>query len=152
MRTFVSACLIVLVVAGLPAADVLEFRKVDYFEVIAGDNGEFDEKKRDARIEIDPDGGEIRIVHEKDGAAKATYAVIPFADVTGMVYERSKSPRVKTAIFLSPLALFSSGKKHWLTIEYDGGYAYMRLDKKNQRQVRAAFGAAGFEVETLIDD
>ena len=39
-----------------------------------------------------------------------------------------------------------------MTIEYDGGYAYMRLDKKNQRQIRAALGAAGFDVETLIED
>ena len=51
-----------------------------------------------------------------------------------MAYESAKSPRIKSAIFLSPLALFSSGKKHWLTIEYEGGYAYMRLDKNNQRQ------------------
>ena len=72
--------------------------------------------------------------------------------MTSIVYERAKSPRVKTAILLSPIALFAPGKKHWLTIEYDGGYAYMRLDKKNQRQLRAALGAAGFEVETIIED
>ena len=153
MRTFIIG-LVLLGVGGasLPAADVAEFRKVDFFEVVTKDNGEQDEKKRDARMEIDTDAEEIRIVHEKDGAEKATYAVIPFADVSSVLYERSKSPRVKTAIFLSPLALFSSGKKHWLTIEYEGGYAYMRLDKKNQRQLRAALGAAGFDVETLIED
>ena len=103
-------------------------------------------------MEIDQDTQLIWIVHEKDGAEKATYAEIPFSAVTSVVYERAKSPRVKTAIFLSPLALFSSGKKHWLTIEYEGGYAYMRLDKNNQRQIRAALGAAGFEVETIIED
>ncbi len=96
------------------------------------------------------DAKQLRIVHEKGGAAKATYAEIPFGDVTSVLYERSKSPRVKTAIFLSPLALFAPGKKHWLTIEYKGGYSYMRLDKKNQRQVRAALGAAGFEVEAMV--
>ena len=72
--------------------------------------------------------------------------------MTGVAYESAKSPRVKTATFLTPLALFSSGKKHWLTIEYEGGYAYMRLDKNNRRQIRAAVGAAGFDVETLIED
>ena len=63
------------------------------------------------------------------GAEKATYDVIPFGSVSEMVYERSKSPRVKSAIFLSPLPCSSPGKKHWLTIEYEGGYAYMRLDR-----------------------
>ena len=131
---------------------MLQFQKVDYFEVVTKDNGEQDEEKRDARLEIDQDAQQLRIVDEKNGAAKATYAEISFATVTGVTYESAKSPRVKTAIFLSPLALFSSGKKHWLTIEYEGGYAYMRLDKNNQRQIRAALGAAGFEVETLIED
>ena len=152
VRTVAAAAMLLSVLASLQAADVIEFRKVDYFEVVPKTDGEPEEKKRDARLEIDQDAGEIRIVDEKRGAARASYATIPFSAITSVVYERSKSPRVKTAIFLSPLALFSAGKKHWLTIEYDGGYAYMRLDKKNQRQVRAALGAAGFDVETLIDD
>ena len=151
-KAIASVGLFGMVVASVVAADIMEFRKVDYFEVVTKDNGESDEKKRDARMEIDQDAQLIWIVHEKDGADKATYAEIPFADVTSVVYERAKSPRVKTAIFLSPLALFAPGKKHWLTIEYDGGYAYMQLDKKNQRQLRAALGAAGFDVETVIED
>ena len=151
-KAIASVCLFGMVVASVPAADVVEFRKVDYFEVVTKSNGEQDEEKRDARMEIDQDTQLIWIVHEKDGAEKATYAEIPFSAVNSVVYERAKSPRVKTAIFLSPLALFSSGKKHWLTIEYEGGYAYMRLDKNNQRQIRAALGAAGFEVETIIED
>ena len=151
-RALATVCLLGMIAASLPAADTIEFRKVDYFEAVTNRDGEPDEKKRDARMEIDPDAQLIWIVHEKDGAEKATYAEIPFAAVTSIVYERAKSPRVKTAIFLSPLALFSSGKKHWLTIEYKGGYAYMRLDKKNQRQLRAALGAVGFEVETIIED
>ena len=153
LRIMMPICVIVVwMAASLPAAKVLEFRKVDYFEVVTKDNGKPAEKKRDARMEIDQDAQLIRIVHEKNGASKATYAKILFGDVTSMVYERSKSPRVKTAIFLSPLALFSPGKKHWLTIEYAGGYAYMRLDKKNQRRIRAALGAAGFQVKTIIED
>ena len=133
-------------------ADVLEFRKVDYFEVVVKANGESDEEKRDARLEIDSDTQELRIVDEKNGAEKATYEVIPFGSVSDVIYERSKSPRIKSAIFLSPLALFSPGRKHWLTLEYEGGYAYMRLDKNNERQIRSALGAAGFDVTVIIDD
>ena len=143
-------CLLSLAASSV-SAEVLEFRKVDYFVVVTEDGEEPKEQKFDARLEIDQDAKQLRIVHEKGGAAKATYAEIPFGDVTSVLYERSKSPRVKTAIFLSPLALFAPGKKHWLTIEYKGGYAYMRLDKKNQRQVRAALGAAGFEVEVMVE-
>ena len=152
MRVTAIGLVTVLALVPVLAADVLEFRKVDYFEVVTKDNGETDEKKRDARLEIDSEAQTIAIVHEKKGASEATYAMVPFADVTSVLYERAKSPRAKTAIFLSPLALFSSGKKHWLTIEWDGGYAYLRLDKNNQRQIRAALNAAGFEVETLIED
>ena len=151
-RVISGGLVLVLVSVPVLAADVVEFRKVDYFEVVTKDNGEQDEKKRDARLELDREAQTIAIVDEKNGAEKATYAVVPFADVTSVLYERAKSPRLKSAIFLSPLALFSPGKKHWLTIEWDGGYAYMRLDKKNQRQLRAALGAAGFEVETVIED
>ena len=54
---------------------MLEFRKVDYFEVVTKNNGEGeqDEEKRDARLEIDQDTQQLRIVDEKNGASKATY-------------------------------------------------------------------------------
>lgn len=151
---WIVALAIVIVTPSLATAqDVpIDFRKVDYFEVITGQDGETDEEKRDARLEIYTEDQKILISHEKRGASEAVYENIPFEVITGVTYEQSKSPRVKTAIFLSPLALFSPGKKHWLTIEYEGGYAYMRLDKNNQRQIRAALGAAGFDVETIIED
>ena len=148
----VSAILVSLVTAIPQSVDVYEFRKVDYFEVVTKSNGESDEEKRDARLEIDRNTQQLRIVDEKRGAALETYVEIPFSAVSSVLYEQSKSPRVKTAIFLSPLALFSPGRKHWLTIEHADGYAYMRLDKNNQRQIRAALGSAGFDVETLIED
>lgn len=148
----VKLFLLVAIAANLSLADALQFRKVDYFQIVTKANGEPDEKKHDARLEIDQDAQVLRVVHEKRGASEATYAEVAFADVTSVLYEQSKSPRWKTAIFLSPLALFSSGRKHWLTIEYDGGYAYMRLDKNNQRQIRAALGAAGFDVQVLIEE
>ena len=51
---------------------MLEFRKVDYFEVVTKNNGEQDEEKRDARLETDQDAQQLRIVDEKNGASKAT--------------------------------------------------------------------------------
>ena len=152
MRLIIGLFLLVAVMAQTLSAEVLQFRKVDYFQITTKANGEPEEKKHDARLEIDQDAKQLRIVHEKRGASEATYAEITFADVTNILYEQSKSPRWKTAIFLSPFALFSSGRKHWLTIEYEGGYAYVRLDKNNQRQIRAALGGAGFEVETILED
>ena len=151
MRNLIIGTILLAATTGA-VADVMQFRKVDYLQVTTKDNGEPEEKKYDARLEIDQDLRVLRIAHEKRGTDEALYAEIAFSDVTGILYEQSKSPRWKTAIFLSPLALFSSGRKHWLTIEYKGGYAYMRLDKNNQRQIRAALNASGFEVETILED
>ena len=151
MRNLIIGTILLAATTGA-VADVMQFRKVDYLQVTTKDNGEPEEKKYDARLEIDQDLRVLRIAHEKRGTDEALYAEIAFSDVTGILYEQSKSPRWKTAIFLSPLALFSSGRKHWMTIEYKGGYAYMRLDKNNQRQIRAALNASGFEVETILED
>ena len=151
MRNLIIGTILLAATTGA-VAGVMQFRKVDYFQVTTKDNGEPEEKKYDARLEIDQDLRVLRIAHEKRGTDEALYAEVAFSDVTGILYEQSKSPRWKTAIFLSPLALFSSGRKHWLTIEYKGGYAYMRLDKNNQRQIRAALNASGFEVETILED
>ena len=79
----------------------MQFRKVDYLQVTTKDNGEPEEKKYDARLEIDQDLRVLRIAHEKRGADEALYAEVAFSDVTGVLYEQSKSPRWKTAIFLS---------------------------------------------------
>ena len=63
------------------------FRKVDYFEVVTKNNGEPDEKKHDARIEIGREAETLVIVHEKRGASEASYALlIAFADVTGVTW------------------------------------------------------------------
>ena len=82
--------------ASSVSAEVLEFRKVDYFVVVTEDGEEPKEQKFDARLEIDQDAKQLKIVHEKGGAAKATDAEIPFGDVTSVLYERSKSPRVRS--------------------------------------------------------
>ena len=66
-RMMWSGLLLVLVSVPVLAADVVEFRKVDYFEVATKDNGEQDEEKRDARLEIDREAQTIAIVDEKNG-------------------------------------------------------------------------------------
>ena len=88
-RLIVIATLSTLVVPALNAADVQEFRKVDVFVT---DGGE-DEKKRDARLEIDADAGEIRLVDEKRGMERAVYAVIPIDQVTALAYSVEEGSR-----------------------------------------------------------
>ena len=56
-------------------------------------------------------------------------------------YSYAKSPRWKTAIFVSPLFLFTSGKKHWFLVQGEGDYALLHLDKSNYRLILAAFEA-----------
>ena len=133
MRNLIIGTILLAATTGA-VADVMQFRKVDYLQVTTKDNGEPEEKKYDARLEIDQDLRVLRIAHEKRGTDEALYAEIAFSDVTGILYEQSKSPRWKTAIFLSPLALFSSGRKHWLTIEYKGR---VRLHAAGQEQPAA---------------
>ncbi|MBI3894512.1 MAG: hypothetical protein HY313_01135, partial [Acidobacteria bacterium] len=57
----------------------------------------------------------ILVRHRKNSQ---TYAEIPISSITGLKYELSKHPRIAASILVSPLFLFSSSKKHWLTIEY----------------------------------
>jgi hypothetical protein len=98
---------------------------------------------------LDPEGKEKKVtlmlgddsmtIHRKKHPEEV-FATFRYEDITSMEYERAKSSRLKTAIFLSPLALFSKGKKHWLTIQYKnlegkGNAIIMRLDKKEYRAV-----------------
>ena len=117
-----------------------------------------EEKKRDARFELDPSARLLLIADEKKGVEKTLYATIPYDSITKMVYERSSHRRYKSAIFLSIFALFTKGKKHWLSIEFEGvedlpqNFCHVRLDKDNFRQILTALRAAtGVEIEELIE-
>ena len=57
----------------------------------------------------------------KDRKKPEVFATIPCHNIESVIYERSSHARIKTAILLSPMALFSNGKKHWLTITYKNG-------------------------------
>ena len=79
---------LLLMIAGAAvavAADSIIFKKVDVFEM-EGDK----EKKRDARMELDSEAKILTLADEKKGIEKATYAVIPYDQITKIVYERSK--------------------------------------------------------------
>lgn len=95
--------------------------------------------------------------HEADGLTitdkkGATLKKLTYAEIKSAEYSYSKSPRYKAAIFVSPLFLFTSGKKHWLMLQGERDYALMQLDKSNYRLVLASFEAkSGKKVETAAD-
>ena len=78
-----------------------------------------------------------------------------YKDIKSAEYSHSKHPRWKTGTALIiPLTIFAlpfffmKGKKHWLTIQTEGDYAVLKLDKKNYKFINAAFeGHSGVEVE-----
>ena len=65
----------------------------------------------------EPSGSRVRTTRGGVGPPTSWTALL-ILNEPGLADRRLTSPRVKTAIFLSPLAPFSPGKKHWLTIEY----------------------------------
>ena len=134
--------------------NALQFKKVDVFEM----EGE-EEKKRDARMELDPVARVLTLADEKHGIEKMTYAVIPYDQITKIVYERSSHRRYGVGAIVNPLLFFTKGKKHWLTIEFrevadlPQGYIYMRLDKKNHRRILSALSAGtGLDIEEIIEE
>lgn len=139
-RSILLVALTLLVATTVFAADVLEFRKVDVFVVDQSGN----ERKRDARLEIDSAAAEIRLVDEKRGASRATYAVIPIDDLTGLRYEAELGSRWGGVVGVRPA-------RHWLTMTSDvlpSGQMRVRLDEDNQRELRYALRAA----TGIIDD
>ena len=151
-RTIMKKALLLagaLFVPVVALADVQEFKKVDVF--VIQDNG--DEKRKDARLEIDPDARVIRLVDEKNGAEKALYAEVAFDDITSITYERSANiSKTKVLAF----GIFAGkAKQHWLTIEaptFEGGFTYMKLDKNNYLAIRRAVQAATGVKITVIQE
>lgn len=90
-------------------------------------------------------GRDVLTIHRK-GHPEEVWATIGYDSISALTYERAKSMRLKTALFISPIALFSKGKKHWLAIEYThpdtGGAAVtLVLDKKEYRAILADVSA-----------
>ena len=155
-------CVCVLTAFTLPAgAAAIIFKKVGTFTIEGAE-----EKKHDARLELDAEKRLLLVVDEKRGAAKRVYASIPYDAVTGLSYSRSAHPRAKTGIALGVVSLgvgllvgfLAKSKRHWFTIEFEGvvdhpeNYHYLRLHKGNYRRIMQAVEAAtGLDVEVLED-
>lgn len=108
-----------------------------------------EDKTRESDVIVRYDSTALVIADKKSGDATKTFA---YADLKGAEYSYAKSPRWKTAIFVSPLFLFTSGKKHWFLVQGTGDYALLHLDKSNYRLILAAFEArTGLKVETVAD-
>ena len=94
----------------------------------------------------------LLLTNKKKGEVLKTFE---YKDIKSAEYSHSKHPRWKTGtaliIPLTNFALpffFMKGKKHWLTIQTEGDYAVLKLDKKNYKFINAAFeGHSGVEVE-----
>ncbi len=63
---------------------------------------------------------------------------ISYSEITDMEYEKSKHRRWKTGILLSPIALLSKGKKHWLAVIRGEEETVFQLDKSNFARILAA--------------
>jgi hypothetical protein len=86
------------------------------------------------------DAENIRFVNKNK---KHEYFSIPTNSVAEVFYSRVSGRRIGTAILVSPLLLFSKGKKHYMTLSFDDGEDIVgavefKLDKKNYRGVLRA--------------
>lgn len=113
-----------------------------------------EQKEEDARLTFTSD----RILLTEEKVERGTFVAIPFTDFTKAVYEKSAHPRWKTAVFLTPWALFSKGKKHWITIDYkkpngNEDFVLLHVDKGNYQMIIATLEArTGKPVEKMIED
>jgi transcriptional antiterminator Rof (Rho-off) len=136
MRRISLACLFILlvslstgaVISATAGADVTTFKKSRVIDA--------EGKEQKATLVL---GENTATVHRKDHPEEV-YSTFDYDNVTAMYYERAKSARIKTALLVSPVALFSKGKKHWLTVEYKradgkGDAVILRLDKKEYRAI-----------------
>lgn len=122
MRRVVAASLLV-VLAG-PAA-VLAVGK-DKAAYVGGTVGNLAPKSEGVLATSDPE--KLVFIAEKGGGL----VEIPYASIAELEYGQKVGRRWKSAILVSPVALFMKGRKHFLTISYK--------DKKGEDQ------AAVFEI------
>ena len=148
-----KACLVCTVLSLCTSsifADEVFFKKLNYFYQ-EGDQ----RKEHDARMIFTEDR---ILITDEDKPERATYADIQLASIKKVVYEKSSHPRWKTAVFLTPFALFAKGKKHWLTIQYQKDekiedFVFIRMDKDNYQMIIATMEArTGKPVEKMLED
>lgn len=149
MKTF-GAYVLLFILPILTLAEDVYFKKVNHVY----QEGE-ERKERDVRLVFADDKV---LVTDEDNPSKAVFATIPKDSISKVVYEKSSHPRWKTVVFLTPWALFSKGKKHWLTIQYKtpdnkDDFVLLKLDKKNYQMIIATMEAqTGQTVEKILED
>ena len=104
-------------------------------------------KSVDVFLQFDADS--MAVMSKKTRQAVKDY---PYADIRSLEYSYGKSPRWKTALLVSPLFLFSSGKKHWLLTQGPNDFAMLRLDKSNYKMVLATLESKTGKKVTLSGD
>ena len=108
-----------------------------------------EDKTRELDVILRYEPSALVIVDKRSRESTKTF---PYEQMKGAEYSYAKSPRWKTAIFLSPFFLFTSGKKHWFLVQSEGDYALLHLDKTNYRLILAAFEArTALKVVTVAD-
>jgi hypothetical protein len=141
-----SRFLPVLLVAGLLAGNALHAQETFTKAKL---NLQVGEKKKEVDSSLKYTDAALLITDKKTGVTIKTF---PYEAIKTMEYSYSKSPRWKSAIFVSPLFLFTSGKKHWLAVQGSNDYAVMQLDKTNFKLILAALETkTGKKIETLED-
>ena len=117
-------------------------------------------QKAKLSLQVDDKTEAVDVVVRYDDAAlivsdkKTNHSLktLPYAEITGGEYSFAKSPRWKTALLVSPLFLFTSGKKHWFLAQGKNDHALLHLDKENYRLILATFETkTGTKVETVAD-
>ena len=136
MRFFIA---ILVFLSAQVFADDIQFPKTKY--VVQDDGG----KDKEIRANLIFASDSIIV---KDRKKLSAFVEIPYGSVESVVYERSSHARIKTAIIISPLALLSKGKKHWLTISYHNddesqSFVLLKLDKKEYRRILNRTGISG---------
>ena len=148
MRAVVALLALVVTVSTAAEAAETVFEKT---KQVVGTGGK--SEQRDVAFVVTED--KQLIIGEKLKNANP-WVTIGFHEITGLNYERSKHPRAKTAIFISPMFLMSSGKKHWLTIQFTkadkSDFVLLRLDKDEYQRVLATLEAqTGKKIEKDVD-
>ena len=97
---------------------------------------------------------EALVIHDEKKLEKSNVIIrVPWSDFEEITYERSKHPRAKTAIFLSPFALFSKGKKHWLYLTFRGDSKLFQMDKKEYQAILMNLESkTGLDIERVIEE
>jgi len=145
MRAFPSCVLFVVVFAAGVAVSGQTDEFFDKSELSVQINGKTESVETFLRF----DGDSFDVVAKKSKQTIKSYA---YPEIKGIEYSYAKSPRWKTALFVSPLFLFTSGKKHWLLTQGPSDFAMLRLDKSNYKMILATLESkTGKKVETVGD-